>query len=193
MFAPAGTRLVYVADFDGSAFVITSVSSLIQEVGATLKNNFNIQIESSRQNGFAGLGTGNVTLTLNLISNMDRGNGSDGVQDIQGNVDMAFQTAGSWGVSTAVINSRITSYTLPKAQLTQTGAPPPPPVQVNVATDAANAVKNLLGVDTTNPDGSKKTSWLDDLITKLEFAGAGLLLGAVAVVGFIIFIVVEEK
>jgi hypothetical protein len=94
MFIAAGTRLNWVGNFSADAFSNQSAVDAVQAVAAGLKNKYNLIIERSNPSMSAGASQAS-TISLDLLTNMDRGNGSDGMVDIQGNVDDEFALVGN--------------------------------------------------------------------------------------------------
>lgn len=94
MFVPTGTRLTWVGYFDETAFYNQNVTDALQLVASGLRNKYNLIIEASAPD--AGLGSyTSGAIAIQLRSDLDRGNGSDGVQDIGGNVADEFALSGN--------------------------------------------------------------------------------------------------
>lgn len=100
-FYPSGSKCTWVGYFDGSAFSNQNVTDCIQAVSSGLRNKYALIVE--RASPDAGLGSyTSGAIALDLRTDMDRGNGSDGLADIKSNCDDEFALVGD-----AVSSSRI--------------------------------------------------------------------------------------
>jgi hypothetical protein len=158
MFVAAGTRLNWIGNFSADAFSNQSAVDAVQAVAAGLKNKYNLIIERSNPSISAGASQAS-TISLDLLTNMDRGNGSDGMVDIQGNVDDEFALVGnanddsnititsSVAVSTTTVNTSSCDTLVDKfrnALPTWLGGTPVTPSQEACRTQAGNmAIRNV--------------------------------------------------
>ena len=93
-FYPSGTRCTWVGYFDGTAFSNENVTDAIQAVSSGLRNKYALIVE--RASPDAGLGSyTSGAIALDLRTDMDRGNGSDGLADIKANCDDEFALSGN--------------------------------------------------------------------------------------------------
>lgn len=195
-FLPAGTRLTWQGDFGTFAIGNSdawTVSNAISKVGVELRNLYDLIIErSSDTMGVTGLNAG--TITLDLYSGMDRGGQSDGFEDIRGNVIDAFNH-----INIAVNSARITQYTIPKTSSTAPGVPPTQPgvPQKTGAPTGGGQTDNgnppvcsfwqRLTGDVEGCAQPESTFW-----SSLGTVSTGILIGAVVVVGALIYLSVRE-
>lgn len=175
MFVPSGSRLSWAGDFSPTAFMSESSTDAIQFVGSQLRNKYNLIVERAHN----GMGWGDFasgTITLDLRSDMDRGNGSNGVEDIRGNVQDEFANAGN-----ACNSSRIISTTI-AGQKQQTGAPSDEPDKSgNPNSDSCSGVFDCL------TSGEFSSAW-DNLTNQIEAGSIGLIIGAAVVIGVVVYI-----
>lgn len=158
MFVAAGTRLNWVGNFSADAFSNQTAVDAVQAVAAGLKNKYNLIIERSNPSATAGASQAS-TISLDLLTNMDRGNGSDGMVDIQGNVDDEFALVGNANddsnimvtsgnvVSTTVDTSKCDTVwdKFQNALPTWLGGTPVTPNQAVCRTEAGNtAIQNVV-------------------------------------------------
>lgn len=100
-FYPSGSRCTWVGYFDGSAFSNQNVTDAIQAVCSGLKNKYSLVVERAAPDA----GLGNYTsgaISLDLRTDMDRGNGSDGLADIKSNCDDEFALSGNAASSSRI-------------------------------------------------------------------------------------------
>jgi len=188
MFVPAGTRLTWVGDFSGTDFLWSTISDREKNVAAQLKNSYNLDVESCSDN-YGTIYSSQFSITAHLLTNIDR-NSDD---DIRGNVQDAFTNEGA-----TPVGARITSYTLPKNSPhsgnspvgvpQQTGAPPADNTSDTPGThDECSFWQRLTG------DTSSCLVKADDFTwSKFGSGATGLIIGAVATIGLVIFLVVRE-
>lgn len=165
MYVKKGSRLVYVCSYDNSLLTRLSMSpgQMLSNISSDLANLHNIVVEDSK-NDLSVL-TAKVNYTLNLLVN-DTDYASE--QDVRSIVDHYFYTQG--GELPAA--SRIVSVRPPAGDTVDTGAPDAPPD------------------DPATPGGGP--SWWDRVWGKVEAGGVGVLFGAAAVIGLVVFITVKE-
>jgi hypothetical protein len=180
MFVPAGSRLTWAGDFGDLAFFAASSTDQIAAVGGTLKNNYNLIVERAHDGvgGFANLSGG--TITLDLRSEMDRGNGSNGVDDIRGNVADAFAF---WGSACAA--SRIISTNLVPSKAGQ-------PIVQNTGPQDTGAPKEAPNPPAPDNTSSSWSTWWDNLTGKIEAGSIGLVLGGAIVIGLVLYLSVKS-
>jgi hypothetical protein len=109
-FYPSGSRCTWVGYFDGSAFSNQNVTDAIQAVSSGLKNKYSLVVERAAPDA----GLGNYTsgaIALDLRTDMDRGNGSDGLADIKSNCDDEFVLSGNPASSSRIYTRDGTSTT----------------------------------------------------------------------------------
>jgi hypothetical protein len=100
-FYPSGSRCTWVGYFDGSAFSNQNVTDAIQAVSSGLKNKYSLVVERAAPD--AGLGSyTSGAIALDLRTDMDRGNGSDGLADIKSNCDDEFTLSGNVASSSRI-------------------------------------------------------------------------------------------
>jgi hypothetical protein len=100
-FYPSGSRCTWVGYFDGSAFSNQNVTDAIQAVSSGLKNKYSLVVERAAPD--AGLGSyTSGAIALDLRTDMDRGNGSDGLADIKSNCDDEFTLSGNAASSSRI-------------------------------------------------------------------------------------------
>jgi hypothetical protein len=99
-FFPSGSRCTWVGYFDGSAFSNQNVTDAIQAVSSGLKNKYSLVVERAAPD--AGLGSSSGAIALDLRTDMDRGNGSDGLADIKSNCDDEFTLSGNAASSSRI-------------------------------------------------------------------------------------------
>jgi hypothetical protein len=193
MFVPAGTRLTWIGQFDGNDFIWKGIATRVQDVAATLKNSYYIDIESSSDN-YGLIYSSSFNITLHLLTNMDRGNGSDGLGDIKGNVRDAFINDGATPTGNA-----ISSYTLPNSSPHNIpGAPVAPAPGVftpkpDPGSDTPGVPKQCSLWQRLTGDTSQCLVKADQFTwDKLGTATTAFVVGGIAVVGLIIFLTMRE-
>jgi hypothetical protein len=101
MFVASGSRLTWTGQFAEYTFYNQTSTDAIQMVAAGLRNKYSLFIEATNDGiGAADFQAGAITLTLR--TDMDRGNGSDGAQDIRSNVEDEFALAGNACTSSTI-------------------------------------------------------------------------------------------
>lgn len=194
MFVPAGTRLTWIGQFDGNDFIWHGITSREQNVAAALKNSYYIDVESCSDN-YGLIYSHSFSITMHLLTNQDRGNGSDGLEDIKGNVRDAFINDGA-----TPTGSSIASYTLPDSSPHNVpGAPQPgpgglfnPPATPDPSTPGTPAQCSLW--QRLTGDTSQCLVKADDFTwSKLGAASTAFVVGGLAVVGLIIFLLARQE
>jgi hypothetical protein len=180
-YVNAGSLITWTGQF-GSFLLSKGASDLIATVGAYLKNNYNLMVQSS-SNNISGYGLGSGSITLYLMTAIDRGDGEtdDGLTDILNNVNDAFSNSGD-----AVVSSALTSYT----PASQDGSVATSTTVANQSTAVQNAAAAAL-LPAPSSSGSP-TDWFSQLQSNLESGGIGLIIGAAAVVGLVIYISIPK-
>lgn len=175
-YVSAGSRMVWTGQFPNFFMAASQTpNDAIQMVAAYLRNNYQLVVEKA-DNGITWQGFGSGSITLHLRTDIDRGDGEqdDGLTDILGNVNQAFENFNN-PVLAAVINSYTSAATHDSVN---TKAPlPTVPEQQRQEKDVTI---------------SSTPSWWDDLVTKVEAGSIGLVLGAGAVVAVIIYFSVKS-
>jgi len=183
-YVAAGSRMVWSGQF-GSLFFSSAgamnlgISDVVSNLGAKLANQYNLHIEKFDNNlSWAGFGGGSITFHLRTDS--DRGDGylDDGLTDILGNVSDEFTKLG-YTPTTAVINSYSPAPTdaQPSPNVIHTGAALP-----TVETQQQQIAATEIG-----------TNWWDSIFGKLEAGTAGFAVGAIAVVGLLVFLAIKSE
>lgn len=180
-YVSAGSRMVWHGEFHNwlTSFSESPTQAII-DVQAYLKNNYSLIVERSVNN--VGFGTGTGTIDLYLRTDIDRGDGEtdDGLTDIQNNVNDAF----SKQVGVPVLGSTITNY-----QSAATGPTTPP--DMNPGNDSGGSDKK--GCTSTDFAFDNLGCWWDDLTKKVEAGTIGFAIGAVVVIGVIVFLSVKSS
>jgi hypothetical protein len=178
--------MTWTGQFGGSqrALALGDVAGVIQSVTANLMNNYNLTVEKVDQN-IGILGSGSVTLYLR--TNIDRGNGEDddGLTDILANVRDAFTNANAAPQNGGVLNNYTPADQNGNAAtgMVQTGTPLP--------TVKDQKVANPPGTDTGWFSGLGV--WWDKTVGEIEAGSIGLVVGAVAVVGILVYFSVRSE
>lgn len=180
MLVPSGSRLTWVGEFGPLSFWSETSTDAIQNIGAKLKNKYNLIVEAAN-NATSFLTQGQGTITLTLRTDIDRGNGSDGREDIRGNVSDEFALEAS-----APIASRITVVTSPGQAPQGTGAPPAPsdPNAPNPANKPCVSVWDCITSGNFSDAYDRATSGLEAGVT-------GFAIGGIVVVGLVLFLLVK--
>lgn len=181
-YVAAGSRMTYSAQFPNLKDFLANLgpAGIVAKIGSNLKNKYNLDVEKFDNGvGISGFTPGSITLYLR--TNIDRGDGDtdDGLTDILGNVNDEFRLDGHEPTS-SVINdyTPAPSDAQPTPTVVHSGAALP-----TVQTIQEQAAKN-------NPDGP---SWWDQLTGKLEAGTVGFTIGAVVIVGLLIFVAVKQQ
>lgn len=181
-YVNAGSRMTWTGQFGGSqrALALGDVAGVIQAVTSTLFNTVQLTVEKVDQN-ISTFGSGSVTLYLR--TNIDRGDGEqdDGLTDILANVRDAFALANAAPLNGGVINN----YT-------------PADQNGNAATGAIQTGTPLITVKDqkiSEPSGPgwSLSAWWDKTVGQVEAGGIGIIVGAVAVVGVLIYFSVRQE
>lgn len=174
-YVSAGSRMVWTGQFPNFLMAAAETpNDAINKVGAYLRNNYSLIVEKA-DNGISWGGAGGGSITLHLRTDIDRGDGEsdDGLTDILGNVNNAFELVGDAPLS-AVINSYTSAAT---KESVNTNAPLP------TVPEQQQQQKDI--------DISNAPNWFDQLTAKLEAGSIGIVIGAVAVVGILIYVTVK--
>lgn len=167
--APAGTRCTWQGQWSLNTWQYLTASVVptdaMSSASSYLETNAHMAVEASHVDkpGAAAIG-GTYTVTLQVRTLIDRGD----LDDIRADIEHAFFVS---SLQALPDSSSVTNYTLPNSVTHPTGAP------------AAN----------TAPDTPPGSSWWDTFIAQLEGGSVGFIVGAVAVVGLIIYISVTDK
>lgn len=174
----AGTRCTYVANWNETGVLVwtSGVQDLLGQISAALQNQYQLKVESSQvQAPAVAVGSLTETITLKLYSGQDR----NSINDIQGNVDDLFAQLAARPDSSA-----ISSVTPPGGSAQNTGAPAAP---------GQPGSSPSLGGNDQSSGGGAFSSWWDKLTTQVEAGSIGLVVGAAAVIGLIVFLAVRNE
>lgn len=176
-YVSEGSRMTWTGQFSSFLMMASETpNDAVSKVAASLKNMYNLIVEKS-ENGISWLGAGGGSITLYLRSDMDRGDGEqdDGLSDILGNVNAAFDA-----INCPVITAVINDYTPADTGAIQKTGVPLATVTEQQRQDAAN-----------NPPSGN--SWWDNITGKLEAGSIGIVIGGAAVVVVLIVLLTRPS
>lgn len=176
MYVPAGSRLTWTGNFGTLAFAL-GFSGIMQAVSAQLQNNYALVVESENDTlGLTGIEGGSVT--LHVLTNIDRGGTSDGIEDIRGNISDTFAAN-----NVSVQGSSITDYKLAAGTNPISGDV--------VAATPTTATGAPVPIPQATPSSNPFGSWWDKFTTQAAAGSIGFIIGGVAVVGLLVYMAVK--